>query len=264
MQSVLDSGDDRIPRALAMAAKAVWGKDFNIEDVFEKMQAAEAAGNTGQQTRGNVVLALDRVIGSSAPEFLKRLGASVQHNPIDFNIDVEFEFQPVDSQRMLQWAARYGKQEEVVSVLANLHFEKQQSATKRSTLLRAVESANLDVDAFKEFLNSDELIEDVWKSYADTIKKHRIHSIPLFIFNGPSTNGGPFRDGSDSAVMVHGSANPDEFLAALESVFQKSRSMSKAAPQVSRSQADQASGYPTSRKSKPRAPPNGMKKGFLL
>lgn len=265
MQAVLDSGDDRIPRALAMATKAIWGIDLDIEDVFAKMKEAEASGATGQRTRGAVVLALDRVFGASAPEFMTRLGASVKHNPIYFNTDVEFEFQPVDSQRMLQWAARYGKQEEVVNVLAHLHFEKQESATKRSTLFKAVEAVDLDVDAFREFLDSDDMVDHVWKSYGDTIKKHEIHSIPLFIFNGPLTNGGPFRDGSDSAVKIHGSANCDEFVAALERIFEKSQAVLKDTPVASVGQPEATTkGYTMARKESIRSAKNGLKKGFLL
>jgi len=139
--------------------------------------------------------------------------------PINFDIDVEFHDQPVDSQRLLQWAARFGKQEEVVSKLAQFHFEERTSVTKRSTLLRAAEEVGLDTDALVKFLDSDELVADIWRSYGDTIRKHDIHAIPKFYFNGPFTSGGPFRDGSATAASVHGSANVGEFLEVFEKIL---------------------------------------------
>merc|ERR1712079_616553 len=72
-------------------------------------------------------------------------------------------------------------------------------------------------------------VADVWKSYGDTIRKHGIQMIPLFVFNGPLTNGGPFRDGSGSATIIQGSANPGEFLQALEEVLVRSRVKSRPA-----------------------------------
>lgn len=273
MRSVLDSGDPQIPAAIKIAVKALWGKDIDCWEVAGQMEKAEAEGQTGQAARNTTVLALDRVLGSGAPAYMVGLGQSVTHNPIAFNTDVEFEFQPVDSQRMLQWAARFGKQEEVVSALANLHFERQQSATKRSTLMKAVERAGLDTTAFKKFLDTDDLVADVWKSYGDTIRKHGIHSIPLFIFNGPLTNGGVFRDGSESATVIHGSGKPQQFVAAFEEVFQRNRKVVQAALPVtsapiactSLATPSTPTGVTTQAQEREKtAGRKGLKKGFLL
>lgn len=238
---------------------------FDLELLMSRMETAEAEGNHGQKTRGTYVTPLDRALGCKGPEFMTKLGNSVHGKPIAFNTEVEFEFQPVDSQRMLQWAGRFGKQEEVVSALANLHFEKQQSVTKRSTLMEAVDKAGLDCQAFERFLESDELVADVWNSYRDTISSYGIHSIPLFIFNGPLTNGGCFRDGSSTAVQVNGSANPSEFAAAFEKVYFKNRASlahieAPITPPTKESQG--ARQQPAVQKSG--SPKKGLKKGFLL
>jgi len=222
MRLAIESDDRRILEGLRVAAKAAFGEELDVQSLLKDLEKVEAAGRIGQSARGTKLVALDRVLGDRSKSGMKRLGESVAHAPIAFNTDVDFQFQPVDSQRMLQWAARFGKQEKVVSVLAHLHFEKQESATNRNTLLKVAEHADLDVQAFERFLDSDELVAEVWKSYGDTIDKYGIHSIPLFIFNGPMTNGGPFRDGSSSATVVHGSANPEQFAAAFEEVLTRS------------------------------------------
>ena len=41
--------------------------------------------------------------------------------------------------------------------------------------------------------DTDELHDEVWASYGDTIRGMGIHSIPLFIFNA-NPDGGPFRN----------------------------------------------------------------------
>ena len=54
-------------------------------------------------------------------------------------------------------------------------------------------------------METDELEGDVWQSYGDTIRKHGIHAIPLFIFHHVSSGavGGPFRaKGAAAAVAV--------------------------------------------------------------
>jgi len=131
---------------------------------------------------------------------------------VEINYDVQTNWQPVDSQRLMLWTARYGKQEEFMDVLGNSHFEKQQSASHRSTLLGAVEQVGLDQAEAERFLETDELKDYVWQSYGSTIHEKGIHSIPFFVFNGPKTNGGPFRSGENTASIVRGSGDPETFM----------------------------------------------------
>ena len=63
----------------------------------------------------------------------------------------------------------------------------------------------ISTDAANAFLETDELEGDVWQSYGDTIRKHGIHAIPLFIFHHVSSGavGGPFRaKGAAAAAAV--------------------------------------------------------------
>ena len=115
---------------------------------------------------------------------------------IDFDFHVRTDWQPVDSQRLLLWAGRFGKQEVFMTALNRRHFEQRESASERPTLLAACADAGLDEDAAAAFLNTDELVDHVWRSYGDTIRRHGIHAIPLFIFSHPASGavGGPFRE----------------------------------------------------------------------
>ena len=104
---------------------------------------------------------------------------------IQFDYHVKAQWQPVESQRLLLWAARHGLQEEFMSALNRRHFEQRQSASERPTLLAAAEEAGLDASAASAFLETDDLADVVWRSYGRTIRELRIHSIPLFSMSVP-------------------------------------------------------------------------------
>jgi len=95
---------------------------------------------------------------------------------IRFDFRAETHWQPVDSQRLLLWAARFGKQESFMSALSRRHFEQGgqgESASTRATLMAAAAEAGLDVAAAKSFLETDELVKEVWHSYGATIHQER-------------------------------------------------------------------------------------------
>ena len=147
---------------------------------------------------------------------LQQLGGAAN---IKFRFDVKTDWQPIDSQRLLLWAGRYGLQEEFMSTLNRYHFEERQSASVRSTLLSAATEVGLDVQAAEAFLDSDELDDEVWRSYGATIREAGIHAIPLFAFSVPQLDalGGPFRDaGEFEAYLVRGSSGEDNFLQLFE------------------------------------------------
>ena len=140
-----------------------------------------------------------------------RLGESAG---ISFDLEVKAQYQPVESQRLLLWAGRYGLQEEYMSALNTLHFEQRQSASVRATVLAAARTAGLDVAAATAFLDGDELEDDVWRSYGATIREAGIRAIPLFAFSLPAidASGGPFRDaGKYEAYVVRGSSEKAGF-----------------------------------------------------
>mmetsp|Transcript_85333 Transcript_85333/g.198394 ORF Transcript_85333/g.198394 Transcript_85333/m.198394 type:complete len:213 (-) Transcript_85333:162-800(-) len=148
-----------------------------------------------------------------AEETMRQLG---RRAGIELDYGVQTNWQPVDSQRLMLWAGRFGKQEKYMSALARLHFEECTSASHRATLLRAAEASGLDVDAARAFLDTDELRAEVWRSYGETIHEKGIHAIPYFVFNSPLTDGGPFRSGNGKPVIINGSGDEQVFLDVFE------------------------------------------------
>jgi len=133
---------------------------------------------------------------------------------IDYN--VQTNWQPVNSQRLMLWAARFGKQEVYMDALGKRHFEQRSSASHSSTLLDVIAELGLSRSAAEQFLQSDELEAEVWRSYGSTIREKGIHAIPFFVFNSLTTNGGPFRNGNGKHTVVRGSGDPATFKAMLE------------------------------------------------
>ena len=141
---------------------------------------------------------------------------------ISFDFNAYIDRQPFESQRLLLWAGRFGKGEQFISALSDRHFQQGsqgESASKRSTLLAAADEAGLDVAAAAAFLDTDELHDEVWRSYGEMPKKG-ITGIPLFCFSIPEVGlwSGPFREANADAV-VNGSANRAQFLHLFEQLY---------------------------------------------
>jgi len=145
---------------------------------------------------------------------------------IKFDYNVLAQWQPVESQRLLLWAGRYGLQEPFMSALNKRHFEQRESASDRKTLLAAADEVGLNVEAAAAFLDTKELEDVVWRSYGETIHDRRIHSIPLFAFCVPAIGavGGPFRTpGKHEAFVARGSMDQEYFLALFETILRDVR-----------------------------------------
>ena len=145
----------------------------------------------------------------------KRAGVTLDYN-------VQTNWQPVDSQRVMLWAATFGKQEDYMDVLARGHFEKKKSASHHSSIIEAALEVGLPEAPLMAFLKSEELKDEVWRSYGTTIRNKRIEAIPLFIFNGPTSNDGPFRSGKTGrAIIHHGSGDPEQFKQVFDDILRK-------------------------------------------
>jgi len=167
--------------------------------------------------KGKSIGPFDRWIGEKGIEGLKQLGAECG---TAFDMDVEFQWHPVDSQRLLLWAGTQGRAELFMDALNHDHFTRRNSASNKAALLAAVAEAGLSVEDAETFLASDEFSEDVWRSYRETIEVHGIHSIPLFVFNGPRNDAGPFRSGHGEARVINGSASASEFLGVFNGILE--------------------------------------------
>ena len=93
---------------------------------------------------------------------------------VKFDFNAYIDRQPIESQRLLLWAGRFGKGEQFMTALSDRHFQRGsegESASKRHTLLAAVEEAGLDVAKAEAFLDTDELHDEVWRSYGEMPRK---------------------------------------------------------------------------------------------
>jgi len=142
---------------------------------------------------------------------------------VKFDFHAYIDRQPIESQRLLLWAGRFGKAETFMTALSDRHFQQGsqgESASKRHTLLAAVEEAGLDVAKAEAFLDTDELHDEVWRSYGEMPRKG-ISGIPLFCFSIPEVQlfSGPFRDANADAT-INGSANQAQFRHLFEQLYQ--------------------------------------------
>jgi len=174
---------------------------------------------------GKVLSSFDHFLGEMACSGLAALGKQAG---IRFDFNVQFAWHPVDAQRLLLWAHDRGCAELCAEALAVLHFEQATGSCSRETVLHAAEKAGMDRAQVLKFLESDEREQEVWDSYGKMVQEYGIHSIPLFVFNGPCSSGGPFRpklnDCPRAPRVLNGSGGCDEFVAIFEAILSESES----------------------------------------
>lgn len=142
---------------------------------------------------------------------------------VKFDFNTYIDRQPIDSQRLLLWAARFGKGETFMTALSDRHFQRGsqgESASQRATLIAAASEAGLDEVAASAFLDTDELRDEVWRSYGEMPRKG-ITGIPLFCFSIPEVSlwSGPFRADANADAMINGSANRATFRRLFEQLY---------------------------------------------
>ena len=133
---------------------------------------------------------------------------------IDFDTAKEMKWHPVDSQRTILWAARFGLAEEFAEALSARHFSQGETNADVETILAAVgDVSGLDVDGAAAFLETDEFVDEVWESYGRMIKHFGITEIPVFSFSrlgAPSPFDPTFTEGVDATpYIVVGSSSVD-------------------------------------------------------
>lgn len=159
-------------------------------------------------------------------QFEAQVGKLGEAAGIKFDFNVHLNRQPIESQRLLLWAARFGKGEEFIAALSDRHFQRGsegECATCRPTLLAAAAEAGLDVAAAEAFLDTNELFEEVWAKYGE-MPALGIRAIPLFCFSVPQAGllSGPFRSESkdiEAGAVMSGSGNKQQFLQLFEQIY---------------------------------------------
>ena len=212
MQQAIDLFHERHPDTQLQIAVSrqpySWAGDNRDEDLQGRFtQFAKGGFQQERAARGNEdaeFIPLD-VLGEQA-------GVKYKHG-------VEMVWQPVDSQRILLWAARFGKQEEIADEIGKLHFEEVESNADRETLLKAVAAVGLDVAAAEAFLDTDEMVDRIWWSYGATINYYGIKEIPCFVLNhhnSPGPFSGFYRPTDPAPYILYGATPAEDVMDALE------------------------------------------------
>lgn len=89
----------------------------------------------------------------------------------------------VDAHRLVRWAARYGRAEEVVDALFWAYFTDGGDIGDPAVLLAVAAACGLDASAAKRFLSGDEEFDQV---HAENLRAHRlgINGVPCFVIAG--------------------------------------------------------------------------------
>jgi len=86
----------------------------------------------------------------------------------------------LDSHRLIEFAKKYGKQDEMVEKIMSYYFEKEQDISEKKTLIKAAKEVGLDA---KEYLEGNENVERVKNEISEAHLKG-VSGVPAFIVNG--------------------------------------------------------------------------------
>jgi len=89
----------------------------------------------------------------------------------------------LNSHRLIEFADKYGKQDEVVNVLFRNYFEEEKNLGSIDVLADAAKESGLDRDKVVQLLKSDELKEEVLQKIAKAQGEDGVDGVPFFIFN---------------------------------------------------------------------------------
>lgn len=118
-----------------------------------------------------------------------------------------------DSHRLITWAKKFGKQDEVVEELFKRYFEQEKNLGDLDVLIDAAKDAGLDVAAATEMLKGDgerdAVLSDVRMAHSD----YGVTGVPFFIF--------------DNKFAFSGAQEPDTIVNVIRQVVKKNEDESK-------------------------------------
>lgn len=121
-------------------------------------------------------------------ERAKRLYASIaevgRSDGVMFRFDrIKRTPSSVDAHRLVRFASRFGRADEMVEALFTAHFTEGADIGDRTTLLAVAGSCGLPGPAARRFLSGDDEVDAV---HADNLRAHRlgINGVPCFVVSG--------------------------------------------------------------------------------
>ena len=101
----------------------------------------------------------------------------------DFNFSQHMRMiNSFDLHRLLAWAKEQGKQHKLQMALFSAHFTDNQPLNEHATLIKIVDSLDLDIASAKDILDSDAYAEQV-RAEQKLSREKGISSVPTFIIN---------------------------------------------------------------------------------
>mmetsp|Transcript_2397 Transcript_2397/g.3153 ORF Transcript_2397/g.3153 Transcript_2397/m.3153 type:complete len:213 (-) Transcript_2397:44-682(-) len=104
----------------------------------------------------------------------------------------------LNSHRLIHYAVKFNKQNEVVNTLFRNYFEEEKNIGSLDVLLSAAVQAGLDESKVKEYLESEEDKDFVKKEALHVIQEFGVSGVPFFVFNDKFTVSGA----QDPAVFL--------------------------------------------------------------
>jgi predicted DsbA family dithiol-disulfide isomerase len=89
----------------------------------------------------------------------------------------------LDCHRLIRWADAQGKAAAMKQKLMDLYFTEGADLSDRETLVRAAADVELDTEAVRSALASDQDVAEVQRE-AESAKEAGIQGVPCFIFGG--------------------------------------------------------------------------------
>jgi len=89
----------------------------------------------------------------------------------------------LNSHRLIEFADKHGKQDQVVNVLFRNYFEEEKNIGSYEVLADAAKEAGLDREKTIQFLKSEELKEEVKEKIENIQIEYGVDGVPFFVFN---------------------------------------------------------------------------------
>jgi len=89
----------------------------------------------------------------------------------------------MDSHRLVEFAKRHGKQDEMIEALFHNYFEEGKNISDHSVLLDLAQSVSLPREQVREYLESSEDKEKVMKDYRNAVQNLRVRGVPHFVIS---------------------------------------------------------------------------------
>jgi len=89
----------------------------------------------------------------------------------------------LNSHRLVEWAYKFGKQDEVVSALFRSYFEEEKNLGSLEVLLAAAKNAGLDEAKANDYLSSNEDRDEIKSMAMSVMEEYGVSGVPFYIFN---------------------------------------------------------------------------------